>query len=63
MPYASTVATKNALQYLACRQPKAASANPEEFYDMSFLRRIDESSFVRQIKKSRKIGTEAGFGK
>jgi hypothetical protein len=51
MPYASTVATKNALQYLAYRQPKAASANPEESYDMSFLRRIDESGFVRQIKK------------
>jgi hypothetical protein len=49
MPLASTAATKNALQFLAHRQPKAASANPEEFYDMSFLKKIEESGFVKSL--------------
>jgi NitT/TauT family transport system substrate-binding protein len=49
VPLASTAATKNALQFLAHRQPKAVNANPEEFYDMSFLKKIEESGFVRSL--------------
>jgi ABC-type nitrate/sulfonate/bicarbonate transport system substrate-binding protein len=49
VPHASMAATKNALQFLAHRQPKAASANPEAFYDMSFLKKIEESGFVRSL--------------
>ncbi|MGH7832302.1 MAG: ABC transporter substrate-binding protein [Candidatus Binatia bacterium] len=49
VPLASAVATKNALQFLAHRQPKAANANPEEFYDMSFLKKIEESGFIRSL--------------
>jgi NitT/TauT family transport system substrate-binding protein len=49
LPLASTAATKNALQFLAHRQPKAANANPEEFYDMSFLKKIEESGFIRSL--------------
>ena len=30
--------TANILQFLAPRQPKAATASPEDFYDMSFLK-------------------------
>jgi ABC-type nitrate/sulfonate/bicarbonate transport system substrate-binding protein len=51
MPYPSAAATKNALEFLAHRQPRAASANPEEFYDTSFLRRIEQSGFARSLKR------------
>jgi NitT/TauT family transport system substrate-binding protein len=40
MPWASVNGVRTVLQFLAPRQPKAATANPEEFYDMSFLNRI-----------------------
>lgn len=40
MPYASANGVRTVLQFLAPRQPKAATANPEEFYDMNFLNRI-----------------------
>jgi ABC-type nitrate/sulfonate/bicarbonate transport system substrate-binding protein len=40
MPYASANGVRTVLQFLAPRQPKAAIANPEEFYDMSFLNKI-----------------------
>jgi ABC-type nitrate/sulfonate/bicarbonate transport system substrate-binding protein len=49
VPHASMAATKNALQFLAHRQPKAAGANPEAFYDMSFLKKIEESGFVKSL--------------
>jgi ABC-type nitrate/sulfonate/bicarbonate transport system substrate-binding protein len=39
MPYASANGVRTVLQFLAPRQPKAATANPEEFYDMSFLKK------------------------
>ena len=53
MPYASPTAIKTALQFLAQRQPKAASAPPEEFYDMSFLKRIDQSGFLKLLEGKR----------
>ncbi len=49
MPYASANGVRSALQLLAYKQPKAATASPEEFYDMSFLRRIEASGFVRAL--------------
>ena len=36
MPYASVAGVKTVLQFLAPGQPKAATANPEEFYDHSY---------------------------
>lgn len=51
MPYPSAAATKNALEFLAHRQPRAASANPEEFYDTSFLKRIEQSGFSRTLRR------------
>jgi NitT/TauT family transport system substrate-binding protein len=40
MPYASAAGVKAVLQFLSASQPKAATASPEEFYDMSFLNKI-----------------------
>jgi ABC-type nitrate/sulfonate/bicarbonate transport system substrate-binding protein len=53
MPYASAPGIRSVLQNLAPRQPKAATASPEEFYDMSFLKKIEDSGFARPfaIKK------------
>jgi NitT/TauT family transport system substrate-binding protein len=49
MPYASANGVRAVLQFLAPRQPKAASAGPEEFYDMSFLKRIEQSGFLNSV--------------
>ena len=53
VPYASPTATKNALQFLAHQQPKAATASPDEFYDMSFLKKIEESGFIKGLSARR----------
>ena len=34
-------------------QPKAANANPEDFYDMSFLKKIEDSGFTKQLVSRR----------
>lgn len=47
VPYASAPGVRAVLQFLAPRQPKAATASAEEFYDNSFLKRIDESGFAK----------------
>jgi len=47
MPYASVAGVKSVLQFLAASQPKAATANPEDFYDMSVLKRIEASGFAK----------------
>ncbi len=49
MPYASVAGVKAVLQFLAAAQPKAATANPEDFYDMSILKKIDDSGFAKQF--------------
>jgi hypothetical protein len=41
------------LDFLAEQQPKAATAKPAEFYDMSFLKRIEESGFTKTLEKKR----------
>ncbi len=53
MPYASAAAVKSVLEFLAAKQPKAATAAPEEFYDMSFLKKIQQSGFVRALERGR----------
>lgn len=53
MPYASAQGVRSVLQFLAPRQPKAAAANPEEFYDMSFLKKIEESGFLKSLTARR----------
>lgn len=47
IPYASVPGVRAVLQFLAPRQPKAANANAEEFYDNSFLKKIDDSGFAK----------------
>ncbi len=53
MPYASPNGVRTVLQFLAARQPKAATASPEEFYDMSFVKKIDESGFLKTLAGKR----------
>jgi NitT/TauT family transport system substrate-binding protein len=50
LPYASTAGVKAVLQFLAQRQPKAATAHPEEFYDHTLLKKIEASGFTKQFK-------------
>jgi ABC-type nitrate/sulfonate/bicarbonate transport system substrate-binding protein len=47
MPYASVAGVKSVLQFLTASQPKAATANPEDFYDMSYLKKIEDSGFAK----------------
>src|SRR6185436_5972614 len=47
MPYASVAGVKAVLQFLAAGQPKAATANPEGFYDHSVLKKIEDSGFAK----------------
>jgi len=49
MPYASPQGVRAVLQFLAPKQPKAATASPEEFYDNSFLKKIEESGFTKAL--------------
>lgn len=53
MPYASAEGVLSVLQFLAPRQPKAASSDPEEFYDMSFLKKIEGIGFTRTLTSAR----------
>jgi NitT/TauT family transport system substrate-binding protein len=51
MPYASAAGVKSVLQFLAAGQPKAATASPEEFYDNSFLKKIEDSGFTKTFRR------------
>jgi len=53
MPYASAPGIRSVLQNLAPRQPKAATASPEEFYDNSFLKKIEDSGFTKSFVAKR----------
>jgi hypothetical protein len=49
MPYASAAGVRAVLQFLVAGQPKAATASPEEFYDNSILKRIEDSGFTKAM--------------
>ena len=49
MPYATANGVKSVLEFLVTSQPKAATAKPEEFYDMSFLKKIEASGFTKSL--------------
>jgi len=53
IPYASAPGVRSVLQNLAPRQPKAATASPEDFYDNSFLKKIDDSGFAKTLVSRR----------
>jgi NitT/TauT family transport system substrate-binding protein len=50
IPYGSNGGVKAVLQFLAARQPKAATASPEEFYDHTLLKKIEASGFTKQFQ-------------
>jgi len=49
LPTASAPGVRGVLQNLAPRQPKAASAAPEEFYDNGFVKKIEDSGFTKAM--------------
>jgi ABC-type nitrate/sulfonate/bicarbonate transport system substrate-binding protein len=51
MPYPTSAGLRTVLEFLAPAQPKAASAKPEEFYDASFLKKIEQSGFAKALSK------------
>jgi ABC-type nitrate/sulfonate/bicarbonate transport system substrate-binding protein len=51
MPYANPAGVRAVSQFLVASQPKAATANPEEFFDNGFLKKIEESGFVKGFRR------------
>ena len=51
IPNASSSGIRTVLQNLAPRQPKAATASPEEFYDNSTLKKIEEGGFTKAFRR------------
>lgn len=51
-PYPPLEGIKEALVELGERDPKARSAKPEDFADMSFVRELDESGFIDSLYKA-----------
>jgi hypothetical protein len=49
VPYASPQEVRAVLQFLALKQPKAVTAKPEEFYEMGYLKKIEDSGFVKSL--------------
>jgi len=53
MPYASAAGVRAVLQFLVAGQPKAATASPEEFYDNSVLKKIEDGGFTKTLMGKR----------
>jgi NitT/TauT family transport system substrate-binding protein len=51
IPYPSAEGVKTLLDDMAPRTPKAASADPRSFVDMSFVQELEASGFIRQLYK------------
>ena len=51
IPYPSAEGIKTLLDDMAPRTPKAASADPKSFVDMSFVQELEASGFIRQLYK------------
>jgi NitT/TauT family transport system substrate-binding protein len=50
-PYPTPEGVKTMLDDLAPRNPKAAAADPKAFVDMSLVRELDSSGFIKQLYK------------
>jgi len=48
-PYPTPEGVKTMLDYLAVRDPKAAAADPKAFVDMSLVKELDSSGFIKQL--------------
>ena len=51
IPYPNPEGVKTLLDDMAPRTPKAASADPKSFVDMSFVQELEASGFIRQLYK------------
>jgi NitT/TauT family transport system substrate-binding protein len=51
IPYPTVEGVKTLLDDMAPRTPKAASADPKSFVDMSFVQELEVSGFIRQLYK------------
>ena len=51
VPYPYPDGVKTMLDDLAPRNPKAATADPKAFVDLSFVRELDSSGFIKQLYK------------
>jgi NitT/TauT family transport system substrate-binding protein len=51
VPYPMVEGVKTALDDLAPRSPKAATADPRSFVDMSFVQELESSGFIKQLYK------------
>ncbi len=51
VPYPNPDGVKTMLDDLAPRDPRAAAADPKAFVDMSFVRELDASGFIKQLYK------------
>ncbi len=50
-PYPTPDGVKTMLDYLAAKNPKAASADPKEYVDSSLIKELDSSGFIKQLYK------------
>ena len=50
-PYPTPEGVKTMLDDLALKNPKAATADPKTFVDMSLIRELDSSGFIKQLYK------------
>lgn len=53
IPSATPEGIQAVLDFLSVKQAKAASASPREFYDMRFLKKIEESGFIKSLTARR----------
>jgi ABC-type nitrate/sulfonate/bicarbonate transport system substrate-binding protein len=51
VPYPSAEGVKTLLDDIAPRTPKAATADPKSFVDMSFVQELEASGFIKQLYK------------
>jgi ABC-type nitrate/sulfonate/bicarbonate transport system substrate-binding protein len=51
VPYPYPEGVKTMLDDLAPRNPKAAAADPKAFVDLSFVRELESSGFIKQLYK------------
>jgi NitT/TauT family transport system substrate-binding protein len=51
VPYPAPAGVKTMLDDLAPKNPKAATADPQAFVDMSFIAELEKSGFIKQLYK------------
>jgi DNA-directed RNA polymerase specialized sigma54-like protein len=50
-PYATLPGIQTILEELAQKNPKAKSARPEDFIDMSFVKKLDDDGYFKHLYK------------